>query len=138
MSDENKVNRDALAGVKKSKQLPPLSSIPFPVKLGIQHFKEVAGLKNDGEAVAVLVAALLGSRPAASDWNDDKEVAEGVGDGLARLASVQSAILQFEEEREEREFEARRAARKAKEEAEEREFEARKAARAAKQAEAEA
>ena len=112
MSD--KVTIDAIAGTKKKPQLPPLSSIPCPVKSGVEWFQKEAGLKNVGEAVAVLIASLLGKTIKQDEWDTSPETAEAIGAALFKSPAVQAVLAQFESEREGRKQAAAREAQIAK------------------------
>lgn len=97
---------DAVTGLKRKAQGPPLSSIPVHIKLGIQRMKAEIGLKNDGEAVEILVAALLGHFPAVADGETEDAAADKIGEQLARLASIERAKDTLEADREERKLAA--------------------------------
>lgn len=109
-----KVTIDAIAQTKKKPQLPPLSSIPCPVKSGVEWFQKEAGLKNVGEAVAVLIASLLGETIKQDDWDTSPETAEDIGAALFKSPAVQAVLAQFESEREARKQAAEVAAQLAK------------------------
>ena len=110
----DKVTLDAVAQTKKNRQLPPLSSIPCPVKSGVEWFQKEAGLKNVGEAVAVLIASLLGETIKQDDWDTSPETAEAIGTALFESPAVKAVLAQFESEREARKQAAELAAQLAK------------------------
>lgn len=110
----NKVIADAVLQTKKSRQLPPLSSIPIPVKAGVEWFQKEVGLKNVGEAVAVLIAALLGETIKQDDWDSSPETAEDIGAALFKSPAVKAVLVQYEDEREARKQGAAKAAQIAK------------------------
>lgn len=114
MSDENKVNVDVTISKVKNKQLPPLSSIPLPIKSGIEYLQKESGLKNVGETVAIVIAALLGETVKADDWDGSPETAEAIGKALCACDAVKTALAQFEGERETRKSAAAKAAQIAK------------------------
>jgi hypothetical protein len=111
---QDKVTIDAVAQTKKKAQLPPLSSIPCPVKSGVEWFQKEAGLKNVGEAVAVLIASLLGKTIKQDDWDTSPETAEDIGAALFKTPAVKAVLEQFENEREARKQAAEVAAQLAK------------------------
>jgi hypothetical protein len=106
----DKVTLDAVAQTKKSRQLPPLSSIPHPVKSGVEWFQKEAGLKNVGEAVAILIASLLGETIKQDDWDASPETAEAIGTALFESPAVKAVLAKFEDEREARKRESKVAA----------------------------
>lgn len=110
----DKVIADAILQTKKSRQLPPLSSIPIPVKSGVEWFQREAGMKNVGEAVAVLIAALLGETIKQDDWDASPETAEAIGKALFESPAVKAVLVQYEDEREARKQGAAKAAQIAK------------------------
>jgi hypothetical protein len=110
----DKVTLDAVAQTKKNRQLPPLSSIPCPVKSGVEWFQKEAGLKNVGEAVAILIASLLGDTIKQGDWDTSPETAEAIGAALFKSPAVKAVLEQFENEREARKQAAEVAAQLAK------------------------
>ena len=109
-----KVTIDAIAQTKKKAQLPPLSSIPCPVKSGVEWFQKEAGLKNVGEAVAILIASLLGETIKQDDWDTSPETAEDIGAALFKSPAVKAILVQFEDEREARKQAAAKEAQIAK------------------------
>jgi hypothetical protein len=111
---QDKVTIDAVAQTKKKAQLPPLSSIPCPVKAGVEWFQKEAGLKNVGEAVAVLIASLLGETIKQDEWDASPETAEAIGAALFKTPAVKAVLEQFENEREARKQAAEVAAGLAK------------------------
>jgi len=111
---QDKVTIDAVAQTKKKAQLPPLSSIPCPVKSGVEWFQTEAGLKNVGEAVAVLIASLLGETIKQDDWDASQETAEAIGSALFESPAVKAILAQFEEERDGRKQAAAKEAQLAK------------------------
>lgn len=110
----DKVIADAILQKKKAPQLPPLSSIPLPVKSGVEWFQKEVGLKNVGEAVAVLIAALLGQTIKQDDWDGSPETAEAIGTALFTSPAVKAVLVQYEDEREARKQGAAKAAQIAK------------------------
>jgi len=110
----DKVTLDAVAQTKKNRQLPPLSSIPCPVKSGVEWFQKEAGLKNVGDAVAVLISSLLGETIKQGDWDTSPETAEAIGSALFESPAVKAILAQFESEREARKQAAAREAQLAK------------------------
>jgi uncharacterized protein (DUF58 family) len=110
----DKVTLDAVAQTKKNRQLPPLSSIPCPVKSGVEWFQKEAGLKNVGEAVAILIASLLGETIKQGDWDASPETAEAIGAALFKSPAVKAILVQFEDERETRKQAAAKEAQIAK------------------------
>lgn len=114
MSDENKVNRDAVAGTKKSAQLPPISSVPIPVKKGIEWFQREAGIANMGEATAILIAAILGEPIAFADRDESDEAAESIGTALFKSPAVVAVMVKYDEQADARKEAAAKAAALAK------------------------
>ncbi len=114
MSEENKVNRDALAQTKKTVQLPPVSSVPIPVKKGIEWFQREAGIANMGEATAILIAAILGEPIKFADRDESEDAAESIGTALFSSPLVVAVMAKYDEQREARKEAARREAALAK------------------------
>lgn len=113
-ASNEKVNRDAVAGTKKNAQLPPLSSVPIPVKKGIEWFQREAGIANMGEATAVLIASILGETIKFKDRDESDEAAEAIGKRLFESPAVKSVLALYESERKARKDAAAREAQLAK------------------------
>ena len=113
-NQSDKVVADAVLQTKKSRQLPPLSSIPLPVKSGVEWFQQEAGLKNVGEAVAVLIAALLGETIKQDNWDGSPETAEAIGAALFESPAVKAVLAKYEAERDDRATAAAKSAQIAK------------------------
>jgi hypothetical protein len=113
------VTADAVTERKVSKQHPIVPTLLC--KVAIQTVKEVHGLKNDGEAVEALIAAILGAMPREAEGESEETAGERVGAIIAKLEPVSKAAGMLDATRRLRKLErdARRDAEKAKERADE-------------------
>ena len=119
---------DAIVGTTKTKQHPIVPTLAC--KLAIQSIKEAFGLKNDGEAVEAILGALLGALPAPMEGESPEDQGNRMGEQIARLASVESAVQSLEDEREERALKAKQAKRAAEDAADKARLDAIKARKA--------
>ena len=116
MSDQNDASApiettvaDAITGRKASKQYHLAFGAPL-LKIAIQTVKASFAFKNDGEAVEILLGALMGALPKIAKDETEEAAGDRIGDLLANLPAVIEMGEAIEKDRKRRKIEAQQRA----------------------------